>query len=149
MRVRTRVCVQAGYKETLLQQFDIVQKGTKQSAVQKYGTFSFMSEPIGDFLGEPRAASSSNETDTRMHMHMDDGHASDTDAAATTSTAGAAAAVSGKQDSRDIKLHYLFNKYLRKVDNVDGHLLSRTENMQNGMELLKEVKSRLSTLISK
>ncbi len=115
---------QFGFKETLLQQFELVQKGTKKSAVQKYGTFSFMNEPIGDFFGAVTAAAAAE------------------DGSSSSATATFSDAV-GKQDSRDIKVHYLFNQYLRKKDKIDGHTLSRTEVMANGMELLNEIKQRL------
>lgn len=41
--------------ETLEQQFTIVHKETNTSAVTQYGTTSFTSNPIGDFLGNTKA----------------------------------------------------------------------------------------------
>jgi legumain len=45
-------CDEVGKKETLADQFAEVKKTTTKSHVMQYGTMSFTSDPIGDFMGD-------------------------------------------------------------------------------------------------
>jgi legumain len=70
--------------ETLSKQFDIVAALTTQSQVCKYGDFDFITEEVGDFLGN--ATNKTMSANSSAHVHY---------------------------DSRDVKLHYLMNLYKR------------------------------------
>jgi legumain len=91
-------------QETLEEQFDAVLKGTKKSHVMEYGTKSFKNEAIGNFEGVCDATDS-NIVDylLRKMKHMT-----------------APKKEGNPVNSRDVKMHYLYHKYLRSGDKIDA-----------------------------
>jgi legumain len=76
-----------GKQETLEQQFTIVKKATDKSHVMQYGTQTWTSDPIGNFMGdESNNGTSKIESPRRESVNV---------------------------DSRDIPLHLAYYNYLR------------------------------------
>lgn len=91
--------------ETIEQQTDIVIKKTTKSEVCEYGDKSIKSELVGDFEGVC-GAKKTNIFDTLVNSFKSIVHKPHHQATAW--------------DSRDIKLHYLYNKYMRSNDKADS-----------------------------
>jgi legumain len=76
-----------GKKQTLQEQFKIVKQKTSKSHVMQYGTLSFTSDPIGDFMGDTTLNGSLTATNPRKP--------------------------SVNVNSRDIPLHLAYYEYIR------------------------------------
>jgi legumain len=102
----------AGMSETLDTQFTVVKQLTTQSHVMQYGDITWTSQAIGDFQGD-KAANKTVEAVPEVKKS------------------------SSNVDSRDIKLNYLYYKYVRtaKTDLAAVH--------ENGLALQAEVSHRL------
>jgi len=87
--------------ETLEQQYEVVKNRTFRSNVSKYGSMSFISNPVGEFLGTQ-----------------------------SSKALGASPVVSNNWESRDNKLHYLYNKYMEHP------------NWENAQEIMAELMKR-------
>lgn len=101
--------------ESLSDQFQTILTKTTQSHVMEYGDLSFKAEPVGNFEGDCDNVSMFDKFFRSVHKVED------------TDPEGSAV------DSRDIKLHYLFNKYLTTRDPIDA------------MELQHEIEHRTVT----
>merc|ERR1712177_77126 len=75
-----------GKTETLADQFTIVKKATSKSHVMQYGTLSFTSDPIGDYMGDVSNNQSLVAGSSRSSVNV---------------------------DSRDIPLHLAYYNYVR------------------------------------
>ena len=91
--------------ETLDTQFDTVLKRTTKSHVMKFGTMDFTSEPIGNFQGVCDAKQTLSNFLRSVQK--------------TEFTTNDFSAV----ESRDIKMHYLYNKYMRSNSHEDAEEL--------------------------
>jgi len=112
--------------ETLEDQFETVLKGTAKSHVMEYGDLSFKSEPIGNFEGTCDASDNSviNYLTRKVSVKPD------------TNPEG------NRVDSRDIKMHYLYHKYLRTGDRIDAlelqHEIEERQLVEARFEKLQE-----------
>ena len=98
--------------ETLETQFETVKKLTTKSEVMKFGTYNFISEFIGDFQGTCEAKSTLSNFLRSLKKETSHKEFS-------------------AVESRDIKMHYLYNKYLR------------TNSESDAKELQAEIDNRL------
>jgi legumain len=91
--------------ESLEEQFNTVLTNVKKSHVQEYGDLTMKSEAIGNFEGVCDAAKKDNIVDfllrkiTRKPFKKQEGN---------------------PVDSRDVKMHYLYHKYLKSGDREDA-----------------------------
>jgi len=93
-------------KETLLSQYNTVKKLTDKSAVMQWGSLTFDSEVIGDFEGDL-----DNYTPTAKPIKQK-------------------RYIDSSVNSRDIKLHYVLNKY------------NKNPSLENYLEMKMELNSR-------
>lgn len=114
--------------ETVGEQFDIVKAKTTKSHVMEFGDLSIKKEPVGNFDAVCAKRVESNIFDSLTKLF-----------ALTGSDEMTASAV----DSRDIKLHYLYHRYLRTGDRADAieleHEISHRSHIENRFESLKSV----------
>uniref|UniRef100_A0A7S3KA71 legumain n=1 Tax=Euplotes crassus TaxID=5936 RepID=A0A7S3KA71_EUPCR len=99
--------------ETLSSQFDIVKERTTKSEVMKFGTFDFMDEFVGNFQGTCSAKNpiASFFKGIKKEPTYEEFHAI---------------------DSRDIKMHYLHDKYVRTYADEDAAaLMAEVKNRQS------------------
>merc|ERR1712083_107086 len=109
-----------GKKETLADQFAEVKKTTTKSHVMQYGTMSFTSDPIGDFMGDV----SNNVTSTKATPKRE----------------------SVNVRSRDIPLHLAYYNYIR-ADKSDfearqqlaNNLIAEIENRKKADEMFRQL----------
>lgn len=92
-------------QETLEEQFNTVLENTKKSHVQEYGDLTMKKEPIGNFEGTCDAVKKENIVDFLLNkikhrpFKKQEGN---------------------PVDSRDVKMHYLYHKYLDSGDREDA-----------------------------
>jgi len=99
--------------ETLEEQFDIVKKRTDKSEVMKFGDLNFFSEMVGNFQG---TCDCKNTLSNFLRTLKKEQPTEDREYSAV--------------ESRDIKMHYLYHKYMR------------TNLAEDAQELQDEVASR-------
>jgi len=108
-----------GMKETLQQQFESVKKMTKLSHVMQYGNVSIASMTLGEFMGDQNKTSLSRPPVTPKR--------------ASTSAI----------NSRDVKLHTLYYRYLRA--GTSDQMKPRAVRHAAAQELIREIEHRLAS----
>lgn len=108
-----------GFRQSLQTQFESVRTLVKKSHVMLYGDQSLKNDPIGNYMGGRTRHLIGRSRPSRK------GETQNLDV--------------GRQDSRDIKLHYMFNKYIKRDD-------TRTleQMLDDGNELMDEIKHRMN-----
>lgn len=112
--------------ETLATQFSTVQAETSLSPVMKFGDFSFMDEPVADFQGDYNGASNP-KLNNLLQM--------------TQKPVFKKAEKKAVQDSRDVKMHYLYRKLQRNGANEEDHqeLIDELTHRMNEDALFEEL----------
>jgi legumain len=106
-----------GYDQTLQENFEYVKATVVGSHVQQFGDLSFSKLPLSAFIAE-QGHKTPKPTPKSFEAEL-------------------AAMSTKKINSRDINMHYLFNQY------TDASL-SEEERFEFGMDLVKELQSRLT-----
>jgi len=115
-----------GKTETLADQFTIVKKATSKSHVMQYGTLSFTSDPIGDYMGDVSNNQSLVAGSSRSSVNV---------------------------DSRDIPLHLAYYNYVR-ADKSDfaarqqlaADLIAEVESRQKADALFHKLSAEVATV---
>ncbi len=114
-----------GLDQTLASNYEYVKTNTKKSHVMQYGDTSFVSDTLGDFLSEKK---STNVVRLPRHPMFDQPR-----------PVAAGSENVGRINSRDIKLHYHFDRYMDAT-----RFNTPEERFEEGVEMLRELQHRLN-----
>ena len=122
---------EVGMKQTLQEQFKIVQNLTAQSHVMQYGDLSFTSDTIGDYLSESKIK--------RKHSHRK------LPVGDSVKPIDASKKPSSYVSSRDIPLHLAYYRYLRAGVLTPEAKLAR-EQLRAQLDAREEAEERFTQL---